>query len=289
MKKMLVLVFIVSLVLFPGHLFLMTEALAGTGHAEKAKPIALEDNIVIDIGAASFTGFTHSYDFSPEPFIELCLIDPLGRKAGYDYVTGKYFRRITYPISLKSREPLPGEIPDGSYDYEYSVMGHRAQKIIVRKAMPGKYTLQVSSTQAGGYVMSITIRDASGNLWFSQGTNLNLKRIISSGMVHTYSISFNGDDINKLKVTKDVTSGELKTGIQIAFDLTWIDSDGVLNSLIQELENADSALARGQTNSAVNELQAFINEVEAQKGRHINKEAAEILADDARTLINGIK
>jgi hypothetical protein len=141
--------------------------------------------------------------------------------------------------------------------------------------MSGSYKLQVMATQSGGYVMNITIRDANGKRWHEFESNLNLKRIVSSGTVHTYDVSFDHDDINNLHVTKELTSGDLKTSIQTASDLNWIDNKGILNSLMKKVEH--------------NQFNAFINEVEAQRGKYIKKEAADILINDAQTLINQIK
>ena len=102
-------------------------------------------------------------------------------------------------------------------------------------------------------------------------------------------MSFNRDDINTLNVTKDVTSGELRSSIQVASDLNWIDNKGILNSLMKKLENAEAAFARGQIKTTINELNAFINEVKAQKGKHIKEEAADILINDAQSLIEQIQ
>jgi hypothetical protein len=150
-------------------------------------------------------------------------------------------------------------------------------------------TLQIFASQVGGYLMSLGVDDVSGGVWSGEEANMNLDRIVSPGTVRTYSIHFDHDNINNLHVTKIVTSGELKTSIQVASDLNWIDNDGVLNSLQQKLVNAEAAFVRGQTKTTINELNAFVNDVKAQKGKHIKEEAADILIDDAQTLINQIQ
>jgi pimeloyl-ACP methyl ester carboxylesterase len=51
---------------------------------------------------------------------------------------------------------------------------------------------------------------------------------------------------------------------QRAYDEGWIDNRGILNSLLHKLENAQRALDRGNVRVAINMLEAYINELEAQ-------------------------
>jgi hypothetical protein len=52
-----------------------------------------------------------------------------------------------------------------------------------------------------------------------------------------------------------------------------ISPEGVCRSLEQKLRAAQAALERGQPHTAVNVLHAFINHLEAQRGKHISEEA----------------
>lgn len=253
-------------------------------HSDKyhsASAIASEDMSLMEIGALSFTGFTHSYDFSAEFFIELCLTDPLGRKVGYDPETNKYFRKIPYPRPYELPEFLAGEIPGSAY---FNGVNPILQKgIQVKEPMSGNYRLQVIATQAGGYVMNIFLRDTNGGRWHSD--ELNSERIVSPGTVHTYKIYYDSEDINNLKAKKIVTFEELKTSLQVASSLHWINNTGTMNKLMTRLQNADAAFAKGQTRSLRTKLKGFINEVKAQRGKHIREEAADILINDTETFI----
>jgi hypothetical protein len=57
------------------------------------------------------------------------------------------------------------------------------------------------------------------------------------------------------------------------------------NSLISKLENVNKKLEIGQVNAAVNELQAFIDAVQAQHGKEIKVEAADDLIAQASAII----
>jgi hypothetical protein len=65
-----------------------------------------------------------------------------------------------------------------------------------------------------------------------------------------------------------------------------IDNRGVANSLGQKLEAAKAALDRGKTSVAVNILNAFVNELEAQSGKHISPRCADLLIGYANRLIS---
>jgi hypothetical protein len=73
------------------------------------------------------------------------------------------------------------------------------------------------------------------------------------------------------------------------YDIGWIygpGAQGIVNSLDAKLEAAQRAHDRGQRHTAVNILNAFVHEVEAQTGKHITEEAAVILIRGAQYITN---
>ncbi len=58
--------------------------------------------------------------------------------------------------------------------------------------------------------------------------------------------------------------------VQHAAQMGAIDNQGVANSLLAQVSAAQSAANHGDTAAAVKILQAFINEVRAQAGKHID-------------------
>jgi hypothetical protein len=68
-----------------------------------------------------------------------------------------------------------------------------------------------------------------------------------------------------------------------------IDNGGILNSLTKKPENAQKDLDKGKTDTAINKLTAFVNEVSAQSGKHITAEAANLLIADAQWVIAHLK
>jgi 2',3'-cyclic-nucleotide 2'-phosphodiesterase (5'-nucleotidase family) len=74
--------------------------------------------------------------------------------------------------------------------------------------------------------------------------------------------------------------------VNLFYELGEIDNHGVVNSLLAKLEGAQAALDKGNTRAAINKLEAFINEVEAQSGAHITPSAVNVLLIDANWVIN---
>jgi hypothetical protein len=74
-----------------------------------------------------------------------------------------------------------------------------------------------------------------------------------------------------------------------ALNLGWITNQGIANSLDSKLGSAKSKLAAGDTTGAKNMLNAFVNEVEAQNGKHLSGEAYALLKFNAEYLIQRLK
>lgn len=73
---------------------------------------------------------------------------------------------------------------------------------------------------------------------------------------------------------------------QSCTELGWITNQGICRSLEVKLENAQRQLERGNTNAASGSLQAFLNELEAQKGKQVSPEAYALLYFNGEYLLN---
>jgi len=85
-----------------------------------------------------------------------------------------------------------------------------------------------------------------------------------------------------------VNAGQIYTPVDqmIEFIKSMGLQQGIERSLIAKLENGLEALMRGQRQVAINILNAFINEVEAQSGKGIAEPLANILIANAETMIS---
>jgi len=230
----------------------------------------------LEIHACSFTNLpsstksqTKSLEFTSFNVVELCLTDHLNQMTGYDSLTQKSVINI----------------PDSSYgSYENISPFNGYNQITLNKVESTNYKLYVIGIKNGGYIVDFTFYD--GNL---SNKSVTLEGITSLGNVHEYNLIFDPTHIENCQAKKLLTPEGIKTCLRSAFNLNWIDNKGILNSLTKKMENADAAYKRGQTGTAINILQAFINEVEAQKGKHIASTAADILIDDANSLIQQLQ
>ena len=64
---------------------------------------------------------------------------------------------------------------------------------------------------------------------------------------------------------------------------------GIENSLIKKLENVIKKLEKGNYDAAINQLNAFINEVEAQRGKKLTEDQADYLIMMAEKIIEKIE
>jgi len=68
----------------------------------------------------------------------------------------------------------------------------------------------------------------------------------------------------------------------------WIKNAGIANSLDAKLNAAQLALTRGDANPARNQLNALLNEVDAQSGKQLTSEAGALLKFNTQFLISNI-
>ncbi len=106
------------------------------------------------------------------------------------------------------------------------------------------------------------------------------------------TIDFEGD-LRILGTAVDIGADEYTSStdnlllqIEQMFEEGLIDNRGVVGSLISKINAAINMMDNDQTKPAENILNAFINSVYAQAGKHISLEAAEILITDAQYIIS---
>ena len=80
----------------------------------------------------------------------------------------------------------------------------------------------------------------------------------------------------------------LRSCVQHAADMGAIDNQGVTTALLANVAAAQAALDRGQRAVAVDLLHAFINQVEAQAGRHIDAAHADHMVMHAQAVIQAL-
>ena len=77
--------------------------------------------------------------------------------------------------------------------------------------------------------------------------------------------------------------------VQMAVDEGHISNAGVAQSLFAQLDAAQSALDRGNTQAAIGQLTAFVREVSALSGKQIDAEHAGHMVRHAQDVIDTLK
>ncbi|MBM3237607.1 hypothetical protein FJZ31_15060 [Candidatus Poribacteria bacterium] len=79
----------------------------------------------------------------------------------------------------------------------------------------------------------------------------------------------------------EATVQALKECVKHASEEGHIDNSGITKSLLAKLDAAESAVKKNQLSAAINMLEAFIHEVEAQAGKHIEEQHAQHMVEHA--------
>jgi 2',3'-cyclic-nucleotide 2'-phosphodiesterase (5'-nucleotidase family) len=110
---------------------------------------------------------------------------------------------------------------------------------------------------------------------------------------HTFTVNAMDKAYNQssqsVTFTVTATSQSLVFAVNRFYSEGKIDNDGIQNSLLKKLENAQKDIDKGKLDTAINKLEAFINEVQAQSGKHIAEDAANLLIADAQWVIAHLK
>lgn len=85
------------------------------------------------------------------------------------------------------------------------------------------------------------------------------------------------------------TIASLEACVKHCAALGLINNQGVTNSLLAELDAAQAALGQGRTSVAISQLDAFIYEVQAQAGKHIDPVHAQDMVTHAQMVIQALE
>ncbi|HKK44233.1 MAG TPA: hypothetical protein VJ964_01845 [Balneolaceae bacterium] len=81
----------------------------------------------------------------------------------------------------------------------------------------------------------------------------------------------------------------LQSYLTFSCDTTWIENKGVCRSLEARLDNIDRQLEQGRQNTAANDLQALLNELDVIKEKQISSEAYGLLYFNGQFLLDKLR
>ena len=198
----------------------------------------------------------------------LIVEDELGRKTGRAPLSKTTFR----------------EIPNSQYGDEGGLK-NLTNIFSVEEALEGIYSIKVIGWKIDSY--KIFIRAVRGtNRANRNGKSYCFKGISSYGIESNYQLNYHTDPDSEIVAEKVVNScSDIRQDLDLCYKIGWITNKGIYNSLSKKIDNAEKQADKGKSKTAINNLNAFINEVEAQRDKHITEDAAVILVEDAEALI----
>lgn len=121
-------------------------------------------------------------------------------------------------------------------------------------------------------------------------TNQSLNHTFESSGDKEVAITVKDNDFAVATASTNITVQTPEEGVvSVKKDVKELDlSTGMENSLLSKLEAAKKSLERDEEQPAINQLRAFINHVEAQKGKKIEEPDAESLTTHTRRIISSI-
>ena len=204
---------------------------------------------------------------------ELLVIDGGGRRTGFDQASGTVLEEI--PQSVHFVDSLRNDVtltpPNG-----------KSHSVLVFQPFAGPYTVLVTGLELGTYLLEADSFSTDGTP--QVGTSVN--GIASVGSSSTFQIQFGSAPNVSSTIARVASFQSALADIANSLALGLIDNAGIANALSSKIQAASSAASSGQNQAARNILNAFLNQLNAQTGKHITNVAPQVLVEDADSLIS---
>jgi hypothetical protein len=112
--------------------------------------------------------------------------------------------------------------------------------------------------------------------------------LVSKGVTREMRVVFSPSNNCDLKAARVVRAGDLAATLAVACELKMISPSGICASLRKKANAADASLKKGNVVASANQLNAFLNDLKAQGGKHIKEPALTILREEAEALLKSI-
>jgi hypothetical protein len=199
----------------------------------------------------------------------IVVTDPTGLRTGFDSATGSAVQNISHSAAF---------VDSLDDDVTGVVDTAPVRSVLVNSPVSGNYEISITGLTVGQYTLSATVISTDGTIQ-NQIQIPGISDLESNASVQlTISLETGSNPKASVKATFASTLADINNGLLLGF----IDSQGIANSLGKKIENAANAAGLQRANA----LNAFINEVNAQSGKHITGTVPQILLQDAHSLIS---
>ena len=204
-------------------------------------------------------------------FVYFLIINPDGNKTGFDIV------------EMKGYDEIDGTFGDSVLGCDGCEPGYVeiATAEAIFEGGDGIYIIKP-------YAKSLTSFTLAGMVYVDGAEFFGAEGVLDTDTFTTFELVVASEQVPPIVLTRVSTPSSLIQDIKLSRKIGWIDSDGIMNSLLKKAEASFASTERGRSNSATSELEALIKEVKAQRGKHINEKAATIITEDAQYLIDNM-
>jgi hypothetical protein len=162
--------------------------------------------------------------------------------------------------------------------------GNPVQSVMINSPTAGVFQFSLTGAAIGQYSLIIGAEASDGTVQTSSMVGLT-----NVGVNVTYELSYNPTAGTPQHVTFLATFQSTLADIANSLALGLIDNRGIANALSTKISAASAAAGSGNSNTAKNILNAFINQVNAQSSEHINGIAPQVLLTDANSLLGQLQ
>lgn len=226
--------------------------------------------------------------------VPIIITDPKGRKMGFDPRIGKWITEfdVSYDVFKEGPVDMTEEteylyLNDPKFREEYEADSSYVLDIAFN-LMPGDYIVETLGERLTEYKLGIAVTHRIKGQP-KKYSNLDFTGIIDKDRTAKFKITYNPDPASEPgSGVRIATPSSLKQDITLSRKIGWIDNDGIMKSLLGKAGAIEASIAKGNKEAAKNQLTAFINEVNAQKGKHIADKAVKIFLEDAKYLMESL-
>ena len=208
---------------------------------------------------------------------EFYIEDQYGRKTGYDNVLRKSYHEI--PDALYDQWELSDDLD--------SLWVKESYYFQTREAYMSVFTIAITTSEVTPYRIYIEAgRKEDPSLFrviYQDTFKPDEKKMYKLAYSTDPSIPLRVEEVESLSPITLID--QMIESIRTAFSEGQITSKGIANSLIVKLETARKHLEKGKPKQAMNVLNSFLNELEAQHEKHIAGEVYDYLKETVTPLI----
>lgn len=212
----------------------------------------------------------------------LYVIDPQGRRAGMDpngpvSPTGGGRKINEMPNTGVESQNIASDEPETEGEGQATTMWNLG----LYDVPAGTYIVVLKGLQLGETEVHV---DAHRRGYVPPAIKTGM--FVVPGIERRLQVQFDPENNLSVDVHRVVDRADLPRDVDAACRLGQIAPEGVCQSLRAKAEAAAKALKRGRTKAARGAVNAFLNELKAQGGKHVQEPALTILREEAEALLN---